>query len=191
MIKILNESKIQLPITYLTNFVSRGWEEIGMLKEEIEAIKKEFKDVKKIEDCVGDLIDAYLVCVGKIEGILDNKKYIEFPEEPEALKESVQEEIKPDLEAIDIIKSKVALKDEGEDIALVPKDQLDDEDADKLILEVSEEEQDILESEFNDEYFDYVEKDEGETEEGTKINHEPVDKSKDDFEPFEYFCDFD
>ena len=170
----LNESKTSLPITYLTNFVSRGWGEIGNLKEEIQAIKKEFKDIKKIESCINDLIDAYLVCVGKLEGILSAEKYVEFPEEAEALKESI-EEIKPELTAIDIIKDNVELQIDDEEVVLKNEDS-------ELILDITDEESEILEDEFSDKDF---EEDDFEELEDKK------EKTKDSFEPFEYFCDFE
>ena len=36
--KILKESKENLPIAFLTDFISKGWEEVGYLKADIEAI---------------------------------------------------------------------------------------------------------------------------------------------------------
>lgn len=178
----INENKDNLPITYLTTLVSRGWEEVGMLREEIEAVKKEFKNTSAIEECVNNLIDAYLICIGTVEGILDNKKYVKFPEEASALKEAV-EEIKPEMEAIDVIKNQVELQVEDDEVSLVNKGA---EDADKLVLDVSDEEREILESEFEDnEDFEYIADDEVEK------NNKSSDNKEKEFEPFEYFCDFE
>lgn len=178
----INENKDNLPITYLTTLVSRGWEEVGMLREEIEAVKKEFKNTGAIEECVNNLIDAYLICIGTVEGILDNKKYVKFPEEASALKEAV-EEIKPEMEAIDVIKNQVELQVEDDEVSLVNKGA---EDADKLVLDVSDEEREILESEFEDnEDFEYIADDEVEK------NNKSSDNKEKEFEPFEYFCDFE
>lgn len=178
----INENKDNLPITYLTTLVSRGWEEVGMLREEIEAVKKEFKNTGAIEECVNNLIDAYLICIGTVEGILDNKKYVKFPEEASALKEAV-EEIKPEMEAIDVIKNQVELQVEDDEVSLVNKGA---EDADKLVLDVSDEEREILESEFEDnEDFEYIADDEVEK------NNKSSDNKEEEFEPFEYFCDFE
>lgn len=178
----INENKDNLPITYLTTLVSRGWEEVGMLREEIEAVKKEFKNTGAIEECVNNLIDAYLICIGTVEGILDNKKYVKFPEEASALKEAV-EEIKPEMEAIDVIKNQVELQVEDDEVSLVNKCA---EDADKLVLDVSDEEREILESEFEDnEDFEYIADDEVEK------NNKSSDNKEKEFEPFEYFCDFE
>ena len=178
----INENKDNLPITYLTTLVSRGWEEVGMLREEIEAVKKEFKNTGAIEECVNNLIDAYLICIGTVEGILDNKKYVKFPEEASALKEAV-EEIKPEMEAIDVIKNQVELQVEDDEVSLINKGA---EDADKLVLDVSDEEREILESEFEDnEDFEYIADDEVEK------NNKSSDNKEKEFEPFEYFCDFE
>lgn len=178
----INENKDNLPITYLTTLVSRGWEEVGMLREEIEAVKKEFKNTGAIEECVNNLIDAYLICIGTVEGILDNKKYVKFPEEASALKEAV-EEIKPEMEAIDVIKNQVELQVEDDEVSLINKGA---EDADKLVLDVSDEEHEILESEFEDnEDFEYIADDEVEK------NNKSSDNKEKEFEPFEYFCDFE
>lgn len=178
----INENKDNLPITYLTTLVSRGWEEVGMLREEIEAVKKEFKNTSAIEECVNNLIDAYLICIGTVEGILDNKKYVKFPEEASALKEAV-EEIKPEMEAIDVIKNQVELQVEDDEVSLINKGA---EDADKLVLDVSDEEREILESEFEDnEDFEYIADDEVEK------NNKSSDNKEKEFEPFEYFCDFE
>ena len=185
--KILKESKEQLPITYLTNFVSRGWEEVGMLKEEIEAIKAEFKDVKKIEDCVSNLIDAYLICIGYIEGILNDKKYVEFPEEA---KEALTEEINPDLTAIDIIKDKLDIQGEDNEVIFAEKGQMEEEDADKLVIEVSEEELEVIESEISEDESEEKSEEEIEDFEDEEIKEKPA-KKDDNFEPFEYFVDFE
>ena len=41
--KILKESKENLPIAFLTDFISKGWEEVGYLKADIEAIKEKLQ----------------------------------------------------------------------------------------------------------------------------------------------------
>jgi hypothetical protein len=79
--KILKESKETLPIAFLTDFISKGWEEVGYLKADIEAIKEAYKGTKPIEGLIQDLIDAYLVCIGQLEAHLHDNKYLEYPEE--------------------------------------------------------------------------------------------------------------
>jgi hypothetical protein len=162
-----------------------------MLKEEIEAIKAEFKDVKKIEDCVSNLVDAYLICIGYIEGILNDKKYVEFPEEA---KEALTEEIDPDLTAIDVIKDKLDIKSEDNEITFAEKGQMEEEDADKLVIEVSDEELEVIESEISEEETEDESEEKSEEEieafEEEEIEEKPA-KKDDNFEPFEYFVDFE
>lgn len=176
--KILKESKELLPISYITSFISKGWEEVGILKEELKAIKETFKENKKVEDCLNNLIDSYLICIGQMEELLDNKKYLEFPEEKE-LKEALTEEVKPDLEAIDIIKDKLDIQgdEETNEIIFSEKDQIEDPEAQKLTIEVNDEEFDVISSEIQSE-------EEIEDEESTKDKEEVR-------EAFEYYCDFD
>jgi hypothetical protein len=45
--KILKESKETLPIAFLTDFISKGWEEVGYLKADIEAIKDKTKLIEQ------------------------------------------------------------------------------------------------------------------------------------------------
>lgn len=176
--KILKESKELLPISYITSFISKGWDEIGNLKEELKAIKETFKENKKVEDCLNNLIDSYLICVGQMEELLSNKKYLEFPEEKD-LKEALTEEVKPDLEAIDIIKDKLDIQgdEETNEIIFSEKDQIEDPEAQKLTIEVNDEEFDVISSEIQSE-------EEFEEKESTKDKEEVK-------EAFEYYCDFD
>jgi hypothetical protein len=79
--KIVKESKENLPIAFLTDFISKGWEEVGYLKADIEAIREAYKGTKPIEDLIQDLIDAYLVCIGQLEAHLQDKNYLDYPED--------------------------------------------------------------------------------------------------------------
>lgn len=96
--KLLKEEQIrqeELPITFITSFVSRGWEEVGMLKEQIKALKEEFggKGIEKIEEIFQGLIDAYLINIGQLELFLHENDYVEVPEiEEEKVEETVEEE---------------------------------------------------------------------------------------------------
>ena len=94
--KILKEEQIkqeELPITFITSFVSRGWEEVGMLKEQIKALKEEFsgKNIAKIEEILQGLIDAYLINIGQLELFLHENDYVEVPEIEEEKEEKVEE----------------------------------------------------------------------------------------------------
>ena len=106
--KILKESNEKLPLAVVTDYVSRAWEEIGRLRSEIDAIKS-FKGSKEVEDILQRLTDAYLICVGQLEGFLQDKKYIK---EPEDLKEAID---------IHIDEDEVRVKDDsGEDAVIIP-----------------------------------------------------------------------
>jgi hypothetical protein len=91
--KILKESKENLPIAFLTDFISKGWEEVGYLKADIEAIKEAYKGTKPIEGLIQDLIDAYLVCIGQLEAHLHDNKYLEYPEESGLSGTKLEEEL--------------------------------------------------------------------------------------------------
>ena len=73
----LNESKEKLPISFLTDFVSRGWDEVGYLKETIKSISESFSGTKKVEELLQALVDAYLVCIGQLEAHLQAKDYLD------------------------------------------------------------------------------------------------------------------
>lgn len=76
----LNEKKDNLPVAVLTDYVSRCWEEIGILKASIENFKKEFTETTDFINVLQDLLDAYLICVGRLEKKLDSKKYLDITE---------------------------------------------------------------------------------------------------------------
>lgn len=164
-----------------------------MLKQEIAAIKEEFSGTKKVEELLQNLVDAYLICVGQLELHMQNKDYLEFPEEAanENLKEDLvlkedteddSEQTEEDAEAeentaeevLDVLKDKIDVHGEEDMLIIAEKGQLDNPDAPKIETEATEAEFDVLAQEFHD----------AETEEKT----DPADEIKEDFE---YFCDFD
>lgn len=112
--KILKESKEALPITYITTFVSKGWDKVGELKEEIKAITETFKDTTEVVECVNDLIDTYLICIGKMESLLSDKNYIEVPEE-----EAENETVAVITEKEPAVEPKVDLEIEAEEAPVV------------------------------------------------------------------------
>ena len=115
--KILKEAKEKLPISFITDFISNGWDEVGILKADIEAIESEFSSTKEISKLIQDLIDAYLVCIGQMEAHLHEKDYIEYPEDSK-LTESVTEEA-PKLEEdinIKIEADKVKIEEEAPEV---------------------------------------------------------------------------
>ena len=115
--KLLKEEQIrqeELPITFITSFVSRGWEEVGMLKEQIKALKEEFggKGIEKIEEIFQGLIDAYLINIGQLELFLHENDYVEVPEiEEEKVEEPAEEdEAEEEFETEDEIEAEVEVE---------------------------------------------------------------------------------
>lgn len=108
-----NESKEKenLPVTFLTSFVSKGWDEVGILRDEVKAIKETYKGTTKIEKILNDLIDSYLIAIGQIEEHLEKKEYLDYLRDG-LLKESVKEDININnlkLDEIDINPEKESL----------------------------------------------------------------------------------
>ena len=141
--KILKEAKEKLPISFLTDFISRGWDDVGYLKETIAAIKEVYSGTKEIEDLLQALIDAYLVCIGQMEAHLHDNKYIEFPEESK-LNEDININITPE---------EVKITDNsGEVVAEVPTEASKEEEP----TEVQAEEEPIeIKKELPDTEFDF------------------------------------
>jgi len=127
--------KEDLPMDFVTSFVSKSWDEVGVLKASIEAISKDFNNTEKVVSVLQDLADAYLVCIGQLELFLHKNDYL--------TKEVIAE---PEIAAP--IEEPVIVAPEAPIVSEVP---------------VTIETQPLTES----------------TEE------------KADFEPFEYFCDFE
>ena len=163
--KVLKESKEKLPIDFITQFISKGWEEVGNLKASIDAIKQTFSDVKDIADILQDLSDAYLIAIGQMQGILQDKNYVNVPEEAkDNLKEALNEEL-PDIKTLGLDKPEEpeAINEPApaEEETLAPELDLEDEPE---VKEALNEDVTII------------------------IN----DEDKPSFDgAFEYFCDFD
>ena len=105
--RILREEEIKkepIPVSFLTDLVSKGWEEVGYLKDASAAIKDSFTDTSKVEELMQDLMDAYLVFIGQVELYLDTEKDIS----PEAASEEDNDEA---LEASEI-KAEAEVKDD-------------------------------------------------------------------------------
>jgi len=120
----LNESKEELPVSFLTDFISKGWEEVGYLKATIESIKESYSGTKKVEELIQDLVDAYLVCIGQLELHIHKEKYIEYPEdsglaESKELKEAIDIHIDGDqIEVNTAPDTVVAVDEEGDKIMI-------------------------------------------------------------------------
>ena len=162
--KIINESKKEkLPIDFITQFVSKGWDEVGMLKASKDAIKTTFKETAKVEGIIQDLIDSYLVCIGQMELYLDKKDYLDIPEASE-LNEAANETVSTDEDLK--LQEDLELKNSGDfDVEVKQEDNKV-----KIEIESKEEEQ--------------------ETEEEEKEEEETEDREVTKPDAFEYFMDF-
>ena len=107
----LTESKEKLPISFLTDFVSRGWDDVGYLKETIKSISESFSGTKKVEELLQALVDAYLVCIGQLEAHLQAKDYLDT---------DIDNKLTEDID-IHIDSDEVSITDDrGEEVATVP-----------------------------------------------------------------------
>ena len=130
--KIINESKKEkLPIDFITQFVSKGWDEVGMLKASKDAIKATFKETTKVEGIIQDLIDSYLVCIGQMELYLDKKDYLDIPEASE-LNEAVNDnedlKLQEDLELKNSGDFDVEVKQEDNKVKIEIEPETEEED---------------------------------------------------------------
>lgn len=107
--KIIKESKEKLPGSFAADFISQAWSQIGMLKAEIKSITSDYKGGKEIAAALGELVDAYLICVGKLQGFMDKTDYAKVPEAD--LKESLKIQGKTLQEILDFL-----INDENEAI---------------------------------------------------------------------------
>lgn len=90
--KILKEAKKEsIPASFITDFISNGWNTVGYLQAGIEGVKQEFKGTTEIVDTMQDLVDAYLICIGKLEGFLKETGGADLKAAVEA-KESLKED---------------------------------------------------------------------------------------------------
>lgn len=121
----LTEAKEKLPISFLTDFVSRGWDDVGYLKETIKAISESYSGTKNVEELLQALVDAYLICIGQLELCLQHKDYLnselgEKLDEGKKLNEDV---------SLTVNSEEVKVFDgEGEEVASIPVDEKPTED---------------------------------------------------------------
>ena len=166
--KILKENtelKEILPVSFLTDMISKGWEEVGYLKESSTAIREAYKDTSKIEVLMQELMDAYLVFIGQIEMYLEDKENIsadaaeESEPTPAVAKELPEAELK--IEPINV------------DNDLPEEDLVAD-------IEATKEKEDTMT--FSDKPLDDFVAD---------MSIKPVAAQEEPREPFEFFVDFD
>ena len=114
----LTESKEKLPISFLTDFVSRGWDDVGYLKETIKSISESFSGTKKVEELLQALVDAYLVCIGQLEAHLQAKDYLDT---------DIDNKLTEDVD-IHIDSDEVSITDDsGEEVATIPVESATEE----------------------------------------------------------------
>ena len=93
------KDKETLPLDFIAAFVSKGWEEVGNLKAQIEGIKQTFSGTQKVSKILQDLIDAYLIAIGQMELYIDKKDYLDLPDTEELKEQLIEDlavEIKPE-----------------------------------------------------------------------------------------------
>lgn len=172
--KIQEVKKEKLPLEFITATVGKLWDEVGILQAQMKAIKETYSGTAEVDAILQDLLDAYLICTGRLQNQINDKKYLDLPDDKDlALTEAV------DLE-------KDEEEDEGE---LIPKG-LDKEkpNLENVDIDVKQEDDSIKieitpsDKDENDDEFD--EEDFGET--------KPAEKAEaGSGEPFEYFVEFD
>lgn len=77
-----------IPVSFVTDMMSKGWDEVGYLREASAALKETYKDTAAIEEIMQDLMDAYLVFIGQLELYLHNEENIATSTEEITSKES-------------------------------------------------------------------------------------------------------
>lgn len=98
---IYESKKQELPVMLVTDFIARGWSQIGVLKDQIKAFSKEFKDAKAVTDSLQALVDSYLICVGQLSAYLDKQHDLNPQAAAQALHEGVsQKQVMHDLTAL-------------------------------------------------------------------------------------------
>ena len=107
-----------LPISFITDQISRGWDEVGYLKEAAAAIKADYKGTAPIEQAMQDLMDAYLIFIGQLELHLHKEDYIDMTElEADNTETALVKEL-PDAE---ITPEDITIEVEGNEFPISPK----------------------------------------------------------------------
>lgn len=70
MFTLEESKKIKLPASFITDFIAKGWSEIGLLNDQIKGFKQEFTGGSKVTAILQELVDNYLICVGQLEELL-------------------------------------------------------------------------------------------------------------------------
>lgn len=193
--KILKESKEALPIEFITTFVSEGWERVGILKSQMEAVSKTFSGAKQTVEIMQNLVDAYLICLGQMEHQLSDKDYLEMPEDAQ-----LTESIAPAVDVPnDINKAKSIIADQlrgeweasqnynkaADDLSQIKS--IDTTSAQKVCLDIDREEHTHV-GELEHEYAKLDKNFKADIKDGYEENKS---QSNADGDEFQYFVDFD
>ena len=128
-------AKETLPVSFLTDMISKGWDEVGYLKEASSAIKETYKDTAKIEGLMQDLMDAYLVFIGQVESYLHTEEDIVADFEPVEEKDVDKElEADPEMDTI-ITEPKPSLPEANIDVEPIIEPSLIEADPERPIEE--------------------------------------------------------
>ena len=112
--KILKEAKDQLPSSFVTDKISKLWEEIGYIKEEQKAIKQTFSGTDKVIEILRELEDSYLIAVSRLQAFAAKKNMVVIPEADG--KATIKEGLEEDVPAADILQDFVAKLDRDDTI---------------------------------------------------------------------------
>jgi hypothetical protein len=133
----LTESKEKVPTSVVTDLVSRAWEEIGLIKANIDQLGKAYSGCSKLSKVFNELLDSYLIYVGKLEAFLEDSNLISYPDEKEVIEEKL--DLNEDKYSSTVIERKPINIPINESKASQSIDKLLDESSDDLDNEVEEE----------------------------------------------------
>ena len=95
-----NITKEELPVSFLTDMISKGWEEVGYLREASNAIQETYRDTAQVEELMQGLMDAYLVFIGQIEAYLNKEESITPVAADDEISIEVKAEDQPETEKL-------------------------------------------------------------------------------------------
>ena len=124
-------AKEALPVSFLTDMVSKGWDEVGYLKEASSAIREQYSDTAAVETLMQDLMDAYLVFIGQLELYLHKEENIVATAEPAAVATKPVDMVpmpKPELPEAELDVEPISGTVDKVDVE--PEDDADDESED-------------------------------------------------------------
>lgn len=90
-IKINENKKEDMPVSYMADFISRGWQTVGMLQTDVEQLGKTFNKASKTVEIIQDLIDAYLISLGQMQELIGKQTKLDFPPEAKLTAEKSEE----------------------------------------------------------------------------------------------------